>query len=358
MLPQTKNLQIIQALRGIASLLVVLFHCTGSSKEYLQQSFLGNAFLFGWAGVDVFFVLSGFIITYTNIKLIQKASNLPAFLQRRFVRIYPTYWIIISFFLLLQILFPSYYRTHYNLDFANIASTYLLFPGHVMINGVSWTLSYELFFYMLFGIAFFIRNTKLSLYLAITYAVILILLPIAGYNFQNSDPVIYLITYPMNVEFIMGVVAAVLIPKLSSKVALPLIISGCIIFIISAVFSDLKYYVVGNTFNRVILFGTPSFLLIIGVVKYELLNKIKVNNIVLLLGEASYSLYLIHLPLLVASFKIISNIQIRNSVLLHFLIVVIIVIICYASILFYKFVEKPLISRLNMLRRIKVANEI
>ncbi len=86
---QTKNLQLIQALRGIASLLVVLFHCTGSSTEYLQQKFLGNSFLFGGAGVDIFFVLSGFIITYTNINIIPKTGSLTLFLRRRFVRIYP-----------------------------------------------------------------------------------------------------------------------------------------------------------------------------------------------------------------------------------------------------------------------------
>ena len=355
---QPKNLQLIQALRGIASLFVVLLHCSGNFIETLQQSFFWNSFLFGGAGVDIFFVLSGFIITYTNIKFIGRSSSFISFTRRRAVRIYPTYWIIISAFLFLQLLLPSFYKTHFHFDMGNILSTYLLFPGHVMINGVSWTLSYEIFFYLLFAISFFIRNKKLSLYLAILYAALLIVLHITGFNSENENSWINLITFPMNVEFIMGVIAAILIPKLSLKWAAPLVICGGMIFLISAVFYNLGYYLVGNTFNRVILFGIPSFLVIMGIVKYELTHTIKLNKVFLLLGEASYSLYLIHLPLLVASFRIISKVNITNGVLAHCIIILIVGIVCYASILFYKFVEKPIITRLNSLRRIKVANEI
>ena len=54
----------MQLLRGVASLLVVLMHTTKAAKEILEINFLGQFFKFGGAGVDVFFVLSGFIITF------------------------------------------------------------------------------------------------------------------------------------------------------------------------------------------------------------------------------------------------------------------------------------------------------
>ncbi len=345
-------------LRGIASLLVVLLHCTINSSEALQHTFLGNFFSFGGSGVDIFFVLSGFIITYTNIKFIGEADYLGFFLRRRIVRIYPTYWIIISLFLLLQVLLPSFYRTHFSFDLKNIFSTYLLFPGHVMVNGVSWTLSYEIFFYLLFSLSFFIPQKKWSFYLAMLYAVIIIALPICNYNFENGNRWLSLITYPMNIEFFMGITAAVLIPKISFKIAMPLIITGSAIFLMSAIFLNFNYVLVNNTFNRVILFGIPSFLFITGLVKYELTNKIKVHSIFLLLGEASYSLYLIHLPVLVASFKILEKFNVSNNLVIHCIILLMVCIICYASIIFYKFVEKPIITRLNSLRRVKIANEI
>jgi len=319
---------------------------------------LGSFFQFGGAGVDIFFVLSGFIITYTNLKFISKADYFVFFAKRRIVRIYPTYWIIISLFLLLQVILPSFYRSHFSFDLKNILSTYLLFPGHVMVNGVSWTLSYEIFFYLLFSLSFFITQKKWSFYLAIIYAVIIIALPICNYNFENGNSWLSLITYPMNVEFFMGVIAAVVIPKISSRIAMPLIITGSIIFLMSAIFSNFNHVLVNNTFNRVILFGIPSFLIITGLVKYELANKIKVHSIFLLLGEASYSLYLIHLPVVAASFKILEKFNVSNNLIIHCLILLMVCIICYGSVLFYKFVEKPIITKLNSLRRIKVANEI
>lgn len=358
-MPNTnKNLQLIQVLRGIASLLVVLLHCTVNSSETLHQNFLVNFFSFGGSGVDIFFVLSGFIITYTNFRFIGKADHFSFFIKRRIIRIYPTYWIIISIFLLLQVFLPSFYKTHFSFAIKNIFSTYLLLPGHVMVNGVSWTLSYELFFYFLFSLSFFIPQKKWSLCLAMLYAAVIIALPITDYNFENGNSWLTLVTYPMNVEFFMGVLAAVIIPKISSKIAMPLIITGSGIFLMNAIFSNLDYVLVNNSFNRVIFFGIPSFLIITGLVKYELGNKIKVHTVFLLLGEASYSIYLIHLPIVAASFKILSKCNVSNNILIHFLILLIVFIICYASILFYKFIEKPIIARLHSLRRIKPANEI
>ncbi len=358
MLPKNKNLQLIQLLRGIASLLVVLLHCSRNSIETLHQHFFGNFFQFGGAGVDIFFVLSGFIITYTNLKFVGMPDHFNFFIKRRIVRIYPTYWIIISLFLLLQVMLPSFYKTHFSFDIKNILSTFFLFPGHAMVNGVSWTLSYEIFFYILFSLSFFIPAKKWSFYLAMLYAVVIILLPASGYNFKNENSWLNLLTYPMNVEFFMGVVAAVVIPKISQKTAMPLIITGIIIFLLNAILSNANYVFVNSTFNRVIVFGIPAFLIITGLVKYELANKIKVYTIFLLLGEASYSLYLIHLPLVAAAYKILFKFNVNDNIVIHCIIILIVFTVCYCGILFYKFVEKPIITKLNSLRRIKVANEI
>lgn len=353
-----KNLQLIQALRGIASLLVVLLHATANASEILQTNFLFDFFTFGGAGVDIFFVLSGFIITYTCYKGLSNANNLPAFLNRRFIRIFPTYWIIISLLLLAQILLPSFYRTHYPFDFKNILSTYLLLPGHIMVNGVSWTLTNELFFYLLFCIAYIIPSKKWALYFAIAYSGILILLPLLGYNYKSENTWTGLITFPMNVEFFMGVVAAILIPRLGGKTSIPFIIFGSVAFLLSAIITNLDYQVIPNGFNRVVLFGIPSFFIITGLVKYELNKKIYIPKPFLDLGNASYSLYLLHLPLIAATCKIIVICKINNYFLLQLLLLITICIICYASIVFYKLIEKPVIAKLHSIRRINVAGEI
>ena len=64
-----KNLHLIQALRGIASLFVVLLHTTVNASDILHTDFLFKAFKFGGAGVDIFFVISGFIISFTTAVL-------------------------------------------------------------------------------------------------------------------------------------------------------------------------------------------------------------------------------------------------------------------------------------------------
>jgi len=341
------SLQLVQLLRGIASLLVVLLHCTMTVNETLQQSFLFNAFKFGGAGVDIFFVLSGFIITYTSASALKKGSGFMDFVRKRFVRIYPVYWLVISLFLFLQVALPSLYRTHYEFGFANVLSTYLLFPGHVMVNGVSWTLTYEIFFYCIFSLAFLLRNRLLLIILSAIY--ITALVAAAWVYPQNTTGNAWadLLLFPMNVEFFMGILAALLVPKIPGASARILIGAGVLFFIASAVFFNSGYFLFDSAFNRAVLFGIPSFLLILGVVKYELATKISMHSFFIKLGEASYSLYLLHLPFVAAGIKIFSRFQISNAFVLHAVVLLMVAALCIGSIFFFKIIEKPLIDRLN-----------
>lgn len=351
---KNKNLQLIQGLRGAASLLVVLFHTSGNSIDKLNKEFLGNIFFFGSAGVDVFFVLSGFIITYTSFGLLGNTANIGRFFYKRAVRIFPSYWIIISFFLLAQLVFPAFYRTHFSLTINNIAGSYLLVPGHQMVNGVSWSLSYELFFYFLFAIAFIIRQKKWAFYLAGLYAMAIITLCTTGYSLDKAGVWTSLLLSPMNIEFFFGVLAAALIARLPQIVNLPFMITGILLLLAGSIYTDkLGINLHPVYYQRVLLFGIPSFFLIIGLVKFELSKNLEIHGIFLKLGEASYSIYLLHLPLLVAFMKVIAKFNVSSSVLQHLLILTAIYFICCIGVLFYKFVEKPLIGKLNALYKNK-----
>lgn len=354
MIKQNSNLNLIQVLRGVASLMVVLFHTTGNAKEILNKKFYFDFFLFGYSGVDIFFVLSGFIITYTSMRWIERKDQLLPFIKRRFIRIFPSYWIIIGLFLILQLLLPSFYKTHYSFSLSNFFSTLFLFPGHTMVNGVSWTLSYELFFYLLFSLVFVIPNKKWAFYLFAVYALVIIALPFLGKDQGYSNEWLKLISDPMNVEFFMGVMAALLIPRIPQKLSLPFMIIGGALFLVSGIFTDHKYYLFTNGYNRILLFGVPSFLIITGLVKFELSRNINIHNALRLLGEASYSLYLLHLPLLAAGIKMIARLNIQNNIILQLLLLIIVAIICYGSILFYKWIERPIINKLNGLNKNKL----
>ena len=347
MVQQKKSLHLIQLLRGIASLLVVFLHATSNVNEKLNAKFLGDFFSFGGAGVDIFFVLSGFIITYTSAKGLANKEKLKPFIRKRIIRIYPTYWIIISGFLVLQILFPSFYRVPYDGTVNNFFATYLLLPKHAMVNGVSWTLTYEIYFYLLFSLGFLIHKKKWFFYILFAYSISIILLPLFNYNFENANEWIKLISSPMNIEFFMGVLAALVITKLNAMMAKPLVIIGSALFFVSGVLSNNGVILFNNEFNRVILFGIPSFLLIIAVVKLEITKKVEAPIILLLLGEASYSIYLIHLPVVAAATVVLAKLGISNVLILHFSLLIIIVIICVVGILFFKWVERPIIDKLN-----------
>ena len=348
-----KNLHLIQLLRGIASILVVLLHITINYQEKTGHSFLFNIFSFGGSGVDMFFVLSGFIITYSNLPYLAQPAAIGKFLKRRIIRIFPIYWIIITIFLILQLAFPSFYNTHFDTGISNVIQTYLVLPGHNMLNGVSWSLTNELFFYFLFTMALIIPNKKYSLFLLITYFIFLIVFSIAIPVVANDNPYMGVLIFPMNIEFFLGVFIVLIVKRVSKKWVYPLLVSGVLLFLVGTFLNNGGIEVVSSSsnqaLNRVLLLGFPSFLIIMSVVKIELSRTIKMPNIFLQLGDASYSIYLIHLPIVAAFFKVLAKFNISNSFVLFLLTCFLFIIICTAAIFIYHKIEKPLIKKLNKL---------
>ena len=338
-------------LRGIASILVVLYHMTTNFSETFHQSFLFNIFNFGGSGVDIFFVLSGFIIAYANKDYVANPSKTVTFLKRRFVRIYPIYWIIITGFLLVQFAFPLYYKSHFDLGVANFLNTYLLLPDHIMINGVSWSLTNELFFYLLFTVAILIPVKKYSLLLLVAYFILLIIFSFTNINISGGKGYGGLIFFPMNIEFLLGVFIVLIIEQISLKWVWPLLLTGSLLFLAGAYIFNHGINIIpagaNYVLNRVVLFGIPSFLIILAVVKMELHRTVRVKKVFLYLGDASYSLYLVHLPLVAAFYKVIAKLHISNSWVLGILNAILFCTVCLIGILIYLKIEKPLIKKLN-----------
>lgn len=340
-------------MRGIASLMVVLLHISVNFSDNLQKPLLNNIFSFGGSGVDIFFVLSGFIITYANLNYLEQPNAIGKFLKRRFIRIFPIYWIIITGFLMLQLALPSFYRTHFDTGIMNMFQTYLLLPGHNMLNGVSWSLTNELYFYLLFLVALVIPNKKYSLYLLIAYFIFLIGYSIIKPGVANGNEYMGMILFPMNIEFFLGVFIVLIVNRLPKAWSVPLLVTGVILFITGAFLFNSGIEVIGKSsnqaLNRVLLFGFPSFLIILSLVKLELGRTIKMHNIFVHLGDASYSIYLIHLPVVAAFFKVIAKFNITNYALLLFLSFILFVTVCAAGIFIYHKIEKPIIKKLNQL---------
>jgi peptidoglycan/LPS O-acetylase OafA/YrhL len=345
---KTKELLLIQVLRGFASLLVVFFHATENYHSNLGKEFLGGFFSFGGAGVDLFFVLSGFIITYTSRDLLKSRSNCSYFLQRRAIRIFPVYWIITIGFLLIQAALPTLYKTHFSYNWETLLFTFFLLPGHFMVNGVSWTLTNELFFYLLFAIAFFIRKGQWLFILITAYCILIITVYLLGEHKAITNEWMNLVFFPMNIEFFLGVGIAIIIHKVPLRLTFPAAALGTFLFLLSGILENNGNRIFDHAFNRVVYYGIPSALLIAGLTRYEMEKKpVRVPALLLSLGDASYSLYLVHLPVMAAAAKLLARYTATGTAFSHIMMLIVIVVVCGISIFFFKYIEKPLIRFLN-----------
>lgn len=331
----------LQAIRAFAAILVMLFHGTQMINEKLGYQFLNNIFMAGFSGVDIFFVLSGFIILYTSSP---GKNRVAGFLKKRFVRIYPIYWIVTALLVGSFLMSPTSDQA-YKGDFSVILGSLLLFPQKQYVLGVAWTLTYEVIFYSVFAITYF-KNPK-SLFFTF---VIWILLIITFHIFQikTSFYSIDLFFSPIIINFALGCLVAYFYKRNQTLVLSKAVFwFGLAIFILMwSIFYDAKLKE-ANAFAgdlaRVYLFGLPSAIIILGSIY---LFK-SVPRFLVYIGDASYSLYLIHGTVLSILLKVI--IKLGHTTLFNNFTGSICLFIgtLLLSCSFYSIVEKQLLSILR-----------
>lgn len=323
----------LQVCRGVSAILVVCFHFGGYIEKNYSIDINYPKFYFGYCGVDFFFVLSGFIITYASFNIINNPSHLISYFKKRLFRVLPIYWLTISPLLIITLLMPSWINSRYPFSLPNLISTFFVFPFHPKVIVISWTLSHELYFYLLFSLLILSRRFLIIIYFIIILSIFNL---ISGY-FSNSW--LNFIFSPFNLEFAMGALSFYLIKNFElKKYGTFILIGGLITFIISSYLSQFDF------FNRILLFGLPSFLILIGMVSIESKKSIKFPPLLIKLGDASYMIYLIHYPLITALNKIGVKIGISNfahPLLMNLFFFIVIII---SGILLYNFLEKPLLN--------------
>ncbi|MBY0245728.1 MAG: acyltransferase [Sphingobacteriaceae bacterium] len=287
-LRKNTTIQSLQVFRGIAALAVVMVHSMHSTLAFSgpQHGNLIRLFNMGYLGVDFFFVLSGFIIMHAHINDFHEISAMKVYIFKRLVRIYPTYLPIGMLIMVLYTLLPTFTASgghHFS-----FLSSFLLIPLDLppALN-VAWTLIHELMFYIVFML-FFVSIRWLFFGLALWAIFIL------GGQFYNITG---WLKYPLNlinIEFMIGLGSAYLLNSkmfLFNRYKTILVIVG-----ISITFSTLIIDVNPYPLRLISAFGLS--LIIIGVSLYEIAGLIRWPIFSLLIGNASYSIYLIHNPLL------------------------------------------------------------
>ncbi len=352
------KLDLLQALRALAALLVVIDHSIltliskagFSIEDTFIEKFVGS---FGTFGVSVFFAISGFIMIHTNRKGFGSRSNAADFLVRRFVRVVPLYWLT----MFIYILKLTYQNNPPSMEY--IFKSFLFIPyldadnRFRPIYGLGWTLNYEMFFYAIFAFSMILSFKKgvfcfFAFFLLITFS----------HNYM-SKPVdngftvlIYFWTDPIILYFMMGAFIGLLHPKFIklgfiNKYSFLL---GFILIIIlmACLLGTIKQF----SFNSFMYF-TSMMICTLLVIMLCILGKDRnqksiFSNMLCFLGDASYSIYLTHSFLIGPSARVWS-LYFSNE----FWPVFILLMLCGASILggvVHVYIEKKIASRLKHIR--------
>ncbi|MBD2345353.1 acyltransferase family protein [Anabaena subtropica] len=339
-----KRLYTIQVLRGVAAILIVLVHCNLIFNQNYEQDFFFRIFNFGGSGVDFFFVLSGFIMLYIHQHDIGHKNKIQSFLFKRFTRIYPIYWLILSLKLSLNLL-PSYEADINQRNIVEVIKAFLLLPQDRNILsdsflGVSWTLSFELLFYLVFTLLIILPR-KFSYPIVFAWLLMTISNFMDVINIPEESLLLNFLFNSYNLEFALGCCAAYLFSTRKINLGMPLIFLGAFLYTFSAVNS---YYGIIKL-STIISFGIPSTFLVLGCASWENRNNIQIPNWLVYIGDASYSIYLVHGFIINNLTKIVLKIYpaITQDILsLNILGFLLVFVATFIGCIFYTYIEKPL----------------
>lgn len=274
----------LQYLRALASLMVVVFHLgaplqrLGLTAPWPQS---------GAAGVDIFFVLSGFLMLVTTRNPAIRPGD---FYLKRIVRIVPLYWIVTTATLALLLAAPQLVKSG-QADAWHILASYLFLPARHPVLGTleplvvpGWTLNYEMFFYLVWGAALLLPQRGRVV------AVSMLLAALAGLGLAAPEKGAFLAFYtsPIMLEFVFGLALGVWYLKGPA----PARGWGYVLMAAGLVSLLAQGGVPGA--DRMIRWGVPAAMVVAGALVLERERPVAAIGPLVLLGDASYALYLVH----------------------------------------------------------------
>jgi exopolysaccharide production protein ExoZ len=352
------KLNSIQMLRGVAALLVVYTHSVAQMAIFAPSWQLRTPVFISMAtfGVDLFFVISGFVIYHSAERLNGRTPAL-SFLWHRFRRINPVYYAVVL--LTVTTWIPSLLRhqrppvTGWQL----LSWTILLpLPGDpARAISQAWTLSFEWFFYLLFFLLILLRAKGKGWILCCCLGGLSLL----GWLLRSDlTGLAIFYTDPLLLEFLLGVALGIIYRRWSPgrKIAFCLLVPGLVLGLLFMLtgFGNSQAVLAPPPplrYLHAIYWGSTAALVVAGCVFLEKAGKAPRffrHRAILLLGDASYSIYLFHLLVL----GLIAAIYLRVGFFLNadVLIPIHAVIAVAVSLLFYKWVELPLLNWLRSIR--------
>jgi exopolysaccharide production protein ExoZ len=322
----TLRLLNLELLRFVAAAWVVTAHTAGSLQGLGVTVPLFGIFSRGWAGVDLFFVISGYVIAHGSL---HQPRGIGRFVLQRLIRIVPAYWIV-SIALLL-VLFASTAAGIPNTSFVDFSPGWLIaslffvslplgFEGPFVYLG--WSLEYEMLFYFLFAISMLITSKpaqRIWLAIALVIGVSVV--------FPGSF---------LQLEFALGCLVALIARKI------PRGRNRGVVFLVSGLASFIVFSVIGLSIPRFLEYGIGFSLIVLGVVLLPQISSKPWKH----LGASSYAVYLLQVLTIPILVFLVRQIQGWENWSLPILLAILVLNQVVASI-FEKMLDAPLRERLS-----------
>lgn len=343
----------LQACRAVAALLVVLFHLGGTfaQDKYFGFKAIDSVFAWGDAGVDFFFVLSGFLITIVHRRDFGHPAALTRYAIKRTLRIYPTYWLVCAAVCAAALVVPAL-RQALPVQASTFVKALLLIPQDPDLVGglgspilfVAWSLQYEMLFYLVAGLA--IANR------AAGWAVAAALLGLnLGCQFGSACtfPVSF-IGNNMIYLFAMGVLAAFVV---RSDLRLPWPAGWAGLAALGFVGLGAFESVFGRAtlgIDRRLAFGALAAVMVVALARAEDTGRLRMRQRwIALLGASSYALYLVHIPVISLLVKVLASRHLASHALLLVAYAGVALACVGAAVVFHLLVERPMLEWMQRL---------
>lgn len=348
----------VQYLRAAAALMVVFGHAQHDAAVWSGK--LGLAFaksdLLPWnAGVDLFFVISGLIMVYASRDLFGRLGAPTLFIKRRLIRIVPLYWILASAYVVAMALQNVRTGKAWPEPLAMLAA-YVFLPVDTYGNGaiqpfftLGWTLNYEMFFYFCFAGLLLLPPTLAVLTLLWGF----ILVTILGAMFSPAPDALAFWTQPIILEFGMGALLGLALIygfRLSMAMRGLLIVSGTTVLGLDFLGSGTQPegWITPNDLERLLAWGLPAAMIVAGtVLGYQRRPGGIAGRTALLLGDASYALYLSHPFVIVLTRKALIAAGLFQSAGGWLPVAVSLLLSAVVSIVIYRLLERPMTRALT-----------
>jgi exopolysaccharide production protein ExoZ len=337
---KTKSRRIIsiQVCRGLAALLVVLAHLHGIETKYCATDHL-RLFEHGALGVDLFFVISGVVIASVTAGNFGSPRDAGVFLYHRLARIFPIFWIYTTLTLIAR---------HLNNDHPqpfNVLASYLLVPTHLpMVLLQGWTLSYELYFYLVFFLLLLFVPERIAPWLLALWGIIVVALKL--HVGLSPHAVVQLLISPSVLEFLAGCVLFHIYRRgrLHPSIGVLLLITSLIGLASIVVYTD-PNSIVDHPWQRPLIYGAFATLFLLGAMELERTTLVRYLPILSSIGDWSYSIYLSHALVLASVASVITYLLPHQASILLIALIGLpaVVIFGYFS---YVYVERPLLHLL------------